>query len=283
MGSIKRRATCGILMACGAIASTALAATPENGTVSEASPKVTWTSELTASWFASRAVILEQAAGQNGRNPCEAPTCDTFTLNVANQKDLSIGLNGPEADDQLIYRITKPDGEYVSGTENAGANGYLVVKIKNAPTGAYLIELWNYYVASATHENYAELAVSNPAPVAPPAGGTPPPSGGSTPQPTTVEAINVDVKTGKASARKLARSKKLAATVTVSRPVSSVKAVLKKGSQTVGKGSLGATSGTKKLTLKLSKKLKKGTYSLTVVASDGSTSGTKTIEVKVAK
>lgn len=282
MESIKRRATCGILIACGAIASTALAATPESGTVSEASPKVTWTSELTGSWFPSRAVIAEQAAGQNGMTPCEAPTCDTFTLTVADQRDLSIGLNGPEADDQLIYRITKPDGEYVSGTENAGANGYLVVKIKNAPTGSYLIELWNYYTASATHENYAELAVAKPAPVAPPAGGTPPPSGNA-PQPTTVEAISVDVKVGKASAKKLARSRKLAATVTVSRPVTSVKAVLKKGSKTVGKGSLGATSGSKKLTLKLSKKFKKGTYSLTVVASDGKTSGTKTIKVKVGK
>ena len=280
MNLTKSRVLGGILIAAGALGGTAIAATPESGTVSEASPKVTWTSELTGSWFASRPVILEQAAGANGTFPCEAPTCDTFTLTVADQKDLTIGLDGPEADDQVIYRITKPDGEYVSGTENAGGNGYLIVKIKGAPKGDYVIEQWNFYTGSATHENYAELAVAAPAPVAPPAttntgGGQPTPGA----QPGTVEAIDLTVKAGKGSAKK----RKLPVTVTVSRAVTKVTATLTKGKKVVAKGSFGAMSGTKKLNVKLGKKVKKGSYSLTVVATDGKASATKTAKAKVSK
>src|SRR5687768_2067685 len=48
-----------------------------------------------------------------------------------------------------------------------------------------------------------------------------------------------------------------------------------RGAPVVGRGKLGRTSGTKKLSLKLARKLKKGTYALTVVATAGQTSTTK--------
>jgi hypothetical protein len=94
----------------------------------------------------------------------------------------------------------------------------------------------------------------------------------------------VTVKAGRSSARKLARARKLVATVSVSREVQTITATLKKGGTVVGKGGLGRTSGTARLPLRLSKKPKAGTYSLSVVADDGrGARAVRTIKVKVAK
>ena len=293
----RRTQLCGVLVASGALAATAVAAEPEAGTVSETAPKVTWTGEVTASWFPSRAVIAENAAGQDGRTPCESPTCDTFTLTVADSKDLSIGADGPgEASDpdQVIIRIKKPDESYLTTIGDASKGKPLVIKFKKAATGDYVVDYWNYYTNATTpYDGFAELSVPPPAATPAPGGGgtTPPPQSTPTPTPTGPsggENIDVKVKVGKASARKLAKARKLAATVTVSRQVAKVTAFLRKGSKLIASGRRGTTTGTAKLTLKLSKKaakkLKKGTYTLAVVADDGrGTTASKSTKVKVAK
>jgi hypothetical protein len=281
MTRLPRRALCGILIAGGVLAGTAGAATPDKGTVSAAAPKVTWAGQVTASWFTSRAVILTE----DGTVPCEAPTCDTFSLDVADQQNLEIGVSAPAAADQVILRIQKPDGSYLTTVEDTNSSTYVVVKIKNAAKGTYVIDYWNYYTdGPVDYSGYAQLgsAAAAPAPTATPAPGGGAPSGGS--QPAAKQDLSVSVTAGKASARKLAKTRKLAATVTVSRQVASVTAKLLRGKKVVGSGKLGTTSGTAKLSLKVAKKLKKGTYSLSVVANDGNgVTAAKTIKVKIAK
>jgi hypothetical protein len=284
MTRLSRRALCGILIAGGAFAGTAGAATPDKGTVSSAAPKVTWAGQVTASWFTSRAVILTG----DGSVPCQAPTCDSFALDVADQQNLEVGVSAPEAADQVIVRIKKPDGSYLVTTEDTNSSTYVIVKIKNAAKGSYVVDYWNYYTDGPVDYNgYAQLgsaAAAAPAPTTTtttttPSGGT---SGGQ--QPAAKEDLSLTVKAGKASARKLAKTRKLAASVTVSRPVASISAKLLKGKKVVGTAKAGATSSTAKLSLKVAKKLKQGTYSLAVVADDGKgTTAAKTIKVRVTK
>ena len=159
----------------------------------------------------------------------------------------------------------------------AGGKVFKVV-IKNAPTGDYTIDHFNNARAARNNDSFAELGgAAAPAP----APGEPPAEGPGDPPPA--QAIELQVKVGKQSARKLSKSRKLPAKVTVSREVSSITGTLKRGRKVVGNGSLGTTSGTKTLLVKLPKKLRAGRHALTVTASDGQTSTTRTVKVKVVK
>lgn len=273
----------GGLLAVGSAA--APAADPANGTVSKAQPKVTWTGEVTGSYFNRIPVI---ATGDD-TVPCSPPGCDAFALTLADSDDLTVTADAPESTSttggasQVTIRIRKPDGSVLITTGDASPEKPLTVKIKKAPAGDYGVEYFNYFVDGPIE--YVGTATLGSAPTAAPApaasGGTPP-SGQPGPQPA--QDLSVTVKVGKASARKLAKSRKLAATVSVSRAVKSVTATLRSGKKVVGKGKLGAVTGSAKLTLKLSKKLKKGKYKLTVAASDGAgVSAARTITVKVGK
>jgi methionine-rich copper-binding protein CopC len=270
------RALCGIALA-GVAAGTAIAATPDSGTVNEATPKVEWTGETTGGYLTR----MPTAVSGSTDTPCEAPSCDTFALKVKKSANLTIAesLDSDSESAAFTLRIVKPDGEVVQTDSDPGAaaNKYVKVVIKNAPTGDYTIEHFDNAADGNSFKAYAELAVAAAKPVVPPVvGETPAP-------PVTVQALDLGVTVGKLSAKKLAKSKKLAAKVTVSRAVTGITAALKSGAKVVGKGSLGATSGTKTLSLKLAKKLKKGSYSLSVVATDGTTTTEKVIKVKVAK
>lgn len=258
-----------------AIPAAAIAATPERGEVSSAKPKVKWAGEVTNSYF-SRILVVQS---DDDSVPCDGSACDEFTLGVKNQADLQISADTPggtgTGTDQVTLRIYKPDGSYTIFTGDSSSEQPFKVKITNAATGDYRIQYWNNYVGTSGYNGAAELLVP---PVETPGPGTTPPPG----QPTPT-AFNVSVKTGKASAKKLNRSKKLVATVTTSREASIV-ATLKAGKKAVGKGTLAKLNGTGKVTLKLSKKLKKGTYSLAVQATDANgTKAGKTIKVKVSK
>ena len=297
-----RRAFCGLLITAGAIgAGSAIAAEPGNGKIDSANPRIDWKGEVTASWVPSRAVILADIAGESGSVPCEAPTCDSFALTVGEKKDLTIGVTAPEPDDQVIFRVQQPDGAYVTTVANADAKGNVIVKFKGAAPGDYVLDYWNYYTTGTQpYAGYAQLAV--PAAAAPaPAADTPPnqqqqtpqqgqpgapQQTGPQPQPTQPnEAIALNVKVGKASAKKLKKARKLVATVTVSRPAT-VSGTLKKGKKTVAKGKVLVKSSGKlklKIAKKAAKKLKKGTYKLVVSATDGRMSTSKTVKVKIRK
>jgi len=283
MSRTPRRVLCGILIA-GGLASTAVAATPESGTVSKSSPRVDWTGQTIGSYFTR----VPAAITANDTVPCEAPSCDSFALTVADSANLTVAADiGQPADNAgaVTIRIRKPDNSVVVGSSDAdsvSAGKHYKIVIKNAPTGAYTVEYWNnFFDGPIDYNGYAELAVASATP--PPNDGTsaPPPPGGTPPGQT--EAIDLQVKVGKVSSRKLRKSRKFPATITVSREVSSVTATFAKGKKTLGKGTLGRTSGTKKLTVKTAKKVKKGTYSLSVVATDGETSTSKVVKVKVRK
>lgn len=277
MNLTMRRLLGGLTIA-GVVTGSAVAATPESGTVSTSTPKVEWTGATTAGY----ATRMPTAVSGSTDTPCQAPSCETFTLTVADSANLTVAesIDSDSESAAFTMRIIKPDGEVVQtdAAPGAAANKYVKVVIKNAPVGEYTIEHFDNSATTNSFKAYAELAVPAPAPVP-----VALPEPGGTTEVPAVQAIDLGVKVGKASAKKLKKSKKLPVTVTVSRAVQSVTAALKKGKKVVAKGSLGATSGTKKLNLKVAKKLKKGTYKLSVVATDGTTAAEKVVKVKVTK
>jgi hypothetical protein len=279
-----RRLTCGLMLT-GAVAGTAIAATPESGSVSKAAPKVEWTGETIGSYFSR----VPTAVTEDDSVPCQAPSCDSFALTVADSANLTIAADiDQEADNagSVTLRVRQPDGTVIvgsSGADEVSDGKPYKIQIKNAKTGDYTVEYWNnFFDGPITYSGYAELAVAAPASGAP-AGGQPPApqptpaAGGPAPGPAPTQAIALSVKSAKA------KGKKGSAKVTVSRTVKAVLAQLKKGKKVVATGKRGETTGTATIKFKAKKKLKKGKYTLTVTVTDGSTSAAKTVKVKVKK
>ena len=255
------RLLCGMMITGGALlAGSATAATPDSGKLDSATPKVSWTGSTTGSWFASRAVILADVAGESGSVPCEAPTCDTFALEVADKKDLTIGIGAAhDADEQLIARIKQPWGDYAF-VENAGSNKYLVVKIKNAAPGDYRRLLELLPGGRELRRVRGTRRPAAPEPLRPLArchsdarsrarvGGPPAPGGGAPPAAAarpaspasravaTVEAIGLKIKAGKLSAAGSAQAQAPRHRHGVARG-QSVTAILRAGQKVVGKSS----------------------------------------------
>ena len=282
IASNARRAACGLILT-GAVAGTAIAATPESGTVSKSSPKTEWAGETIGSYFTR----VPAAVTADDSVPCEAPSCDSFKLTVADQANLTITADIDQPDDNpgaVTLRVRQPDGSAVvasSGPDEVSDGKPFKVQIKGAKTGDYTVEYWNnFYDGPITYTGTAELAVAGGTPASgPPPSPQPTPgagsgSGGGAP---ATQAIELSVTGAKA------KGKKGSAKVTVNRPVKAILAQLKKGKKVVAKGKLGETSGTATIKLKAKKKLKKGKYTLTVTATDGSTSTAKTVKVKVKK
>ena len=297
MSRTPRRVLCGILLAAG-LAGSAVASEPESGTVSSANPRVEWSMTTTGSYF----VRIPVAVSEHEDAPCEAPTCETFALKLAEKANLTIGTGFEDGAGNFTVRITQGDSvTYASSTTNDHNRAKpFKVSIKNAAAGDYTIDVWNNADTEAKTFGFAEIPTTTTTGGGTTGGGTP---GGQTGDPQQsgpgtspvpsgggsggVQAINLRVTVGKQSARKLKKARKLKAKVTVSREVTSITAALKKGSKTIGKGKLGRTSGTKSITLKIAKKLarklKKGSYTLNVLATDGKTSTSKTVKFKVRK
>jgi hypothetical protein len=284
------------------LSAAAIAATPENSTVSSETPRAAWTGAVTAS-YAPRVVTL---VTESDAVPCEAPYCDTFDLNVAEAgKPLTIGADAPGTDsaapDQVTLRIYAPDGELTIATGGATAGQPFAVEFEQSQKGTYTVEYMTYYIDGPTdYHGYASLGVPllddgstppppaapqtqaqpQPQPEQPPAEQAPAPA----PAPAPVQALTVDVKAPALSARKLKRSKSFSIPITVSRGVSSVTATLTKGKKVVATGKGGALAGAGKLTVKTAKGLKAGTYKLTLTADDGAgVKAIKTVALKIKK
>lgn len=255
-----------------AAAPAALAATPENGTVSSASPRAEWTGE-SGGYGITAANILVNAAGE--RMICEAPACDTYTLDVAEAgHTLTISVTSEQSSITQV-EVEKPDGTWVMeyGTEAEGEepNFTTMMKFSKAPKGTWIVRTQsNNAGPDDPYKAFAQLAV--PGAVAPPPTGSsaPPPSAPAPSSPGPAPAPNFSVKGAKGSAKKLNRKRSLVVSVSSDQTVTDVRAVLKRGSSVVGKGSLAQLNGTGKLKLKLSKKLKRGTYNLGVTARSSS-------------
>jgi hypothetical protein len=262
----------------------ALAAEPDKGTVSLSAPTVTWKGTSTGGFATTFSEIFLNAGGE--KTPCQAPSCDTFTLEVKEVADLNVQVS---SEDVITYlQIEKPDGTYVynDGIEVEGEEPDPVtkIKIKKAAVGTYLIgaatngTFEEAYEGQATLGTPAPPAPAAPAPAPAPAPAAPAPAAAA-PAPATITA-----KAGKLSARKLAKSRKLPLTLNASAPVTAVKVILAAKGKAVATGTLARLEGTRKFTLKLRKKLKSGNYDLIVEGKDarGAGVGTK-ITLKVAR
>lgn len=278
------------------LSSIALAAEPESGTISPAAPSVKWSGELTAPYF-----VWLQWFRNNGEGECTSPACDSFALEVAGgpaNVTLKMEASSPDSGSFESIRVVKPDGSiaYFNNTETADAETKLL--LKNAVNGKYSVDISTGAKGPATYEASAEMAggaaptggggATQPPPPsttpAPSTGGPQDPGGQQGTQPAPAEDFELTVKAPKIKARKARKGAKVKATVTVSREVESLTATLKKRKKKVGAGKLGRFSGTRKVTIKLSKKLKAGGYALTVAARNSrGVVVTRTVAVKVKK
>jgi len=285
----------GALLAGSAIA---IAAEPDKGTISASSPKVTWTGEVVNSYFNR----VPMAVTEDDSVPCGPSTCDAFELTLQTPGNLTILANVDAEEDNpgaVTVRVRNEGNATVfsSDADSVSENKPYKIVIKNAKAGVYDIEYTNNFAGPVTYKASAELPGATPVPsnaAQSPAGapqsspaqqGTPGPV---QPPQQTSSSFTLTVKAAKTSARKAKRSRKVFASVSVDREVQSATASLKKGKTVIGKGKLGTFNGTKKLTVKLSKKaakkLKKGKFSLTVAAKDGQgVTVIKTVAVKITK
>jgi hypothetical protein len=253
--------TAGVGLALVAASVPAFASDPESGKVSVASPQFEWTGT-------SNGYGYYPIHSVTGEGSCQAPVCDTFELEVADQANLTLTVdnnaaNGPGTD-VVQVDVTKPDGDTVqTGGTDAKPT---VVKIKNAAKGKYTIEVTTNEQPQNDGSYKGVAVLGNPAPASPPPATTPPPS--STPAPAPpAPAASLSLTTRKASAKKSRKGLKLA--VGTSKPVKDFVAQLVKGKKVVGKGKLAqlASKGTVKLK---TKKLKPGSYVVALTATDAS-------------
>jgi hypothetical protein len=255
----------GVAAALAAAAVPALAADPGEGTVSASAPKVSWKGQSI-----NGGATTIPAVGNGGAPVCQAPSCDTFALTVKDSADLIVFADAPDSGGFTMVQIVKPDGEKVY---NSGAEGETStkVRIKKAPAGDYKVEIATNALDPMEYSAYAELVVPPP-PVAPAQpGATPTPAPTTAPPATTAPqaepGANLGLKTRSLSARRA--KKKPALVVTADREVTQVKATLKKGKKVVGKASLAKLAGSGKLTFKLRKALKAGSYTVSLSAKQG--------------
>jgi hypothetical protein len=250
----------------------AVAATPDKGTVSQATPKVEWGGDLTSSG------VFYNAWAQDPSAECSAPACDTFTLTVpATEAGHNLTLtenndstNTAGGDPGCGMNVQFPDGTYQYTQAPCGAKTTLQVKIKAAKAGDYVIRTASSHVCCGT-EGYTASAfipeyVNAPAQAPPGSGG-----GGTAPAPAPASAApQLTVKPSKASAKKLTKTHKYAVTVSATGPLNAVSARLLKGKKAIGTATLKRLEGSAKLTLKLGKKtkVKKGSYSVVVSGTD---------------
>jgi hypothetical protein len=120
-----------------ALPSGAGAAEPDAGTVSAASPKVTWSGTVQGGILFHNTFFYEPA----GTLPCQAPGCDTFTLeNAAGGADLTIELASEQSPD-ISVRIQDPSGTwtYYNGWNDTAP--VTKVRLKKAAKGTYVLNV----------------------------------------------------------------------------------------------------------------------------------------------
>src|SRR3954453_3377598 len=171
-----------VLLAAAAVIPVAAAsgADPSSGKISAASPTVAWSGTLSHPYPYHLAFSEEP---NPGAFPCNAPGCDTFTLDVADSADLTITATSEQAKDTSM-RIQKPDGSWVYVNGWSDSTKPATLKIKKAPTGTYTINVTARIFGSgnptavddtADYKGTATLATA-PAAVTPPVVAMPTPA-----------------------------------------------------------------------------------------------------------
>jgi hypothetical protein len=287
---IRRFAAAAAVVAAGSVA-VAQAATPAEGTVSNSSPKVEWAGTI------AEGAVSYNAFNNNPDAPCAPPSCDSFALTVADagaNLTLLIELDGVGSDGTAAdagFRITHPDGSTsFSGGPSEPGKPYKLV-IKKAPAGDYTVDSTNIFVGSpGDYKASAELvsATATTPPAGTPNQTTPTTPGPSSPAPSQpTQGTTMKITTRSASARKVARAKKLKVGLSASGgEVKNVKLTLRKGSKTLGRGKLATLASKGRVSIKLKgkrAKLKKGSYRLTATGTDsrgGKVSAAATLKVR---
>ena len=257
------------------------AAEPSSGSISNAKPKVEWGGTLANSG------ITNNAWSNDPEFPCNPPACDTFALKVENAGNVTVTLNmlstnADGSDPGCGIRIIDASGAAKWYDGSCSEKTAMKVVLKNAPAGDYTIDVASSHICCGTEDYLASAFLPSTAPV----GGTPPPVATVAPAPTPAPASETKI-TAKAptlSARKLRKSKKFVATLTSNGLITNVNAVLVNKKKKFGSGKLGSLNGTAKMTVKVKRRLKPGTYELGVGGKD--TQGRNvvtTIKVKVKK
>ena len=300
------------LVAIGAAATAAQAASPEGGTISKSEREVTWSGSLTSSGTYYNAWMEDPSV------PCENPpqgatACDPFNLKIAETGDASVTLNlagtavqGNNGNGGI--RVTKPDGSYVYVTGESGDNVPLVLDLPGAAAGDYVVHSVASYVCCGPTDYRAAANFKSGAAPAPPAGGgqqqTPPPSGGDQPapqpqpQPTPEQpappqqqqssqgqltSFNLTAKAPKLSSRKVRKSKGFSVRVATSRPIQKLTATFRKGKKTLGKVTVTNFKGSGAVKFKYNRKLKPGIYSVTLVGNDRGVTVGRTLKLRVRR
>ena len=197
------------LLAAGLLPATAVAATPETGSVSAESPKVQWTGSLQNPYLLHNLFNYEgTTAGAAGTLPCEAPMCDTFTLDVATGGvDLTLDLTSEQSPD-ISLRVQDPSGAwtyYDGWSDGAPATK---VRIKKAAKGTYVINVVARVFGSTNptavqdQADYAGIAtLMVPPPAAAPAPAVTPPA----PAPAPAQPAPAKKPSAKAACQKKAK------------------------------------------------------------------------------
>src|SRR4051794_29354430 len=148
------------VLALGALAPGAHGATPVSGTLSQASPSLTWTGKLTS--FDSWALL------NRGDDTCLPLSCDTFPLTVADAPaTLNLSVNSDDSD--AYVEVAEPDGSTLLFGSAAAVTG----TIDGIAAGDYVIHVAQAPSLLGTYSGVAELLFgvappSAPAAVAPP-------------------------------------------------------------------------------------------------------------------
>ena len=266
---LRKLLTLAVLALVALTAAIATAATPSSGKISKDAPSVEWEGTLAESAVAFNAFNNDDTA------PCAPPACDTFALEVADgpaNVELTINLQrtGDTGDADGGFRVTDPDGKITWVSGPSGPDKAFKAVLKNAKSGAYTVDVVDSFVGTpGTYKAKATLLVPGASSTAPPPANNPVNPQQPGPAQPAEPLPTLTVKAGKASARKLAKARKLVVRVSTSAPLTKLAAVMRKGKKSVAKGKLGSLSSSGKLTIKLpKKKLKPGSYSITVQGLD---------------
>jgi hypothetical protein len=163
-----------------AVAVPVIAADPATGTVSGAATKAEWTGAPVPDLTEATLIGFAEAGGTNGFCDPEPPTCDTYTLKVADAgTKLTVVIKPDFEEDWAAVEVIDPDGNatYQYNQENTET-----VTLTNPKTGDYLVHVLGATLApDMPYKGTATLEGATP-PVTETA--TPTPTPAPTPSPT---------------------------------------------------------------------------------------------------
>lgn len=301
-------------IAAGAVAATAYAAKPGEGTISKSAPEVAWSGELTSS------ATQYNTWNNNPAAPCaNERVCDPFKLKIVDggntliKHEVSMQDDNGENVDAGI-RVTKPDGSYLFVTGPSGPGTPLEVVLENAKAGDYTLHAVDSFVCCGAipYGTIATLTAAGGSGTGGSGGSTgggnnqttpkpqpqpqpsPSPSPQPQPQPQPAPApqqpsaaapsdFTLSAKAPKVSAKKIRKSKSFRVSVTTSRKIQRLTVQLKKGKKSVGGGTVTPFPGKAAVKVKSKGRIKPGSYTLEIVGRDGAIRVGRTIKLKIRR